>query len=182
MKSKTLARILALTFCATLTCSFQAAAQSPAGPSGTVNDLSLQGRGSGNSGRPQQQRLRPRMPVRKRPGSSDFPRRHTSARPLRGAGILPGRLLRDPRQQISERQGHHSKSGPGRSGHLPGLDQRHDLVAGYSENGLLDPTTGFPEFVAGFGRVDAPPTWERWAALPAWRGASITRARWSEAH
>jgi probable HAF family extracellular repeat protein len=144
MKSRRLARILALAFCAAITSmtnSFQLAAQSPTTTTYRYRAVDL-----GTLGGPSSSGCIPECRYVNNEGSAIF-RADTPA-----PDPFPDFCLGDCFATLANRWQNGRLTTlnpvPGGVDTFPAWISDTNLVAGYSENGLLDPTSGFPEFVA----------------------------------
>ena len=147
MKSKTLARILALTFCATLTCSFQAAAQSPEGQTAPSTTYRYRAVDLGTLGGPNSSGCVPECRYVNDQGVAIFRADTPAPDPFAGLGFCLGDCYATLGNRFQNGQVTTLNPIPGGVDTFPAWISDTNLVAGYSENGLLDPTTGFPEFV-----------------------------------
>lgn len=134
MKSTTLARILAGMFCATLTSSFPAAAQSAAAPTPTTT-YRYRAVDLGTLGGPASGGCIPDCRYLNNQGTAVF----NADTPV--PNVIFG---------VEWRNGRFNTLNPlaGGTYDFPAWASDSNLVAGYSYNGLLDPTTGNPEFMA----------------------------------
>jgi probable HAF family extracellular repeat protein len=143
MKSIKSARIHALALCAALTISFQAAAQSPTPKTTTKPTYRYRGVDMGTKGGPNSWGCVPNCRPLNNLGSPLFDAETTTPDPfylINGYTVLG----------VKYQNGNDTTLNP-----LPGGNQTRpiwisdtSLVSGFSENGVIDPTTGFPEVIA----------------------------------
>lgn len=156
MKSTTLARILALIFCATLTSSFPAAAQSPAAQTAPSTTYRYRAVDLGTLGGPNSGGCVPECRYVNDQGVALSRADAPAPDPFAGLGFCLG----DCYATLGNRwqAGHVTTLNPVPGGvdTFPAWISDTNLVAGYSENGLLDPTSGFPAFVATLWRGGRP--------------------------
>ncbi len=156
MKSKTLARILGLTFCATLTCSFQAAAQSPADQAAPSTTYRYRAVDLGTLGGPNSSGCVPECRYVNDQGVAIFRADTPAPDPFAGLGFCLGDCYATLGNRWQAGRVTTLNPVPGGVDTFPAWISDTNLVAGYSENGLLDPTSGFPEFVATVWRDGRP--------------------------
>lgn len=155
MKSTTLARIFALIYCGTLTCLFQAAAQSPAAQVPTTTTYRYRAVDLGTLGGPESSGCVPECRYVNNQGVAIF----------RASTAVPDPFPADCFYfDCDATLGDEWQSGrsiilnavPGGDNAFPAWITDTGLVAGYSENGLLDPTTAAPEVTAVLWRGGRP--------------------------